>query len=372
MIISRAGIGLMQWTKEERAQLRKRITDLSDSGDLQAKEVQLQTLEQEMAKSDFWNDSALAQEKSLEAQRLRSSVLPWKELATRLEDVEEMYEEARSDAQLLDTFHQELDQISQSLQGLELKQMLSGEMDERSCFITINAGAGGTESCDWVEMLERLYCRYCSGRGWKVERVDRVEGDVAGSKSLTLRVTGDYAYGYCKSEHGVHRLVRISPFDAQGRRHTSFASIEVLPILEEAQSDAIRSDDLRIETYRASGAGGQHVNKTDSAVRITHLPTGIVVSCQNERSQLQNKETCMKMLQAHLFEKAKRERQEKVNTLKGDQKEIAWGSQIRSYVMQPYTLVKDLRTQIEVGDVHAVMDGEIDVFVEGYLRKHGG
>lgn len=362
----------MQWTKEERARLKQRIADIGDSGDLESLDQKRIALEQEMTESDFWSDSVRAQEKSLEAQRLKNLVLPWKDLLTRFSDVEEMYEEARSDAQLLDTFHAELDQIADQVQALELKQMLSGEMDDRSCFITINAGAGGTESCDWVEMLERLYCRFCGNRGWKVERIDRVEGDVAGSKSLTLQVQGEYAYGYCKSEHGVHRLVRISPFDAQGRRHTSFASVEILPLIEEAQSDAIRSDDLRIETYRASGAGGQHVNKTDSAVRITHIPTGIVVSCQNERSQLQNKETCMKMLQAHLFEKAKRERQEKVNALKGDQKEIAWGSQIRSYVMQPYTLVKDLRTQIEVGDVHAVMDGEIDVFVEGYLRKYGG
>lgn len=363
---------IMQWTKEERANLVKKLENLWISLDLDNKVHDLERLEVEMTKSDFWSDNALAQDKSLEAQRLRSMIVPIKELFTRVQDVEEMYEEAKGDAQLIETFDSELFSIAQLVDEMELKKMLSGEMDERSCFIAINAGAGGTESCDWVEMLERLYQRYCAKRGWKVERIDRVDGDVVGSKSLTLKVSGEYAYGYCKSEHGVHRLVRISPFDSQGRRHTSFASVEVLPLVEDAQSDAIRSDDLRIETYRASGAGGQHVNKTDSAVRITHLPTNIVVSCQNERSQLQNKETCMRMLQAHLFEKAKRERQERVNALKGEQKEIAWGSQIRSYVMQPYTLVKDVRTQVEVGDIQAVMDGEIDKFVEGYLRQFGG
>ena len=248
--------------------------------------------------------------------------------------------------------------------------MLGGELDNKDCYLEINAGAGGTESCDWAAMLARMYQRYAARRGWKVEVVDRLEGEIAGLKSITFKFSGSFAYGYCKSEKGVHRLVRISPFDSNAKRHTSFASVDATPLVEDIEIE-IRPDDLKIDTYRASGAGGQHVNKTDSAVRITHLPTNLVVSCQSERSQVQNKETCMTMLKSKLYEKEYLERQKKLSTLEGEKKEIAWGSQIRNYVFQPYTLVKDTRTRFEVGNIEAVMDGEIEDFVDAYLKEFG-
>jgi peptide chain release factor 2 len=248
--------------------------------------------------------------------------------------------------------------------------MLSGELDGRDCYLEINAGAGGTESCDWAAMLSRMYQRWATKRGWKVEIIDRLDGEVAGIKNITYRFSGDFAYGYSKSEKGVHRLVRISPFDANARRHTSFASVDITPIVDDIQIE-IKTDDIKVDTYRASGAGGQHVNKTDSAVRMTHIPSGIVVSCQSERSQIQNRETCMKMLKSKLYEKELREQQEKLQSMGGEKKEIAWGSQIRNYVFQPYTLVKDTRTKVEVGNIQAVMDGDIDLFIDAYLKQFG-
>ena len=247
--------------------------------------------------------------------------------------------------------------------------MFSSELDKNSCFLSINAGAGGTESCDWVSMLARLYQRWGQKNKWKVAILDKVDGEVAGIKSMTMRFTGSYAYGYCKSEKGVHRLVRISPFDSSNRRHTSFASVDVVPVIEDEIEIEIRPEDLRIDTFRSSGAGGQHVNVTDSAVRMTHLPTNIVVSCQSERSQIQNRETCLKMLKSKLYEKQVLEREEKLKKISGEKKEIAWGSQIRNYTFQPYTLVKDTRTKYESSDVQKVMDGEIDGFVEAYLKE---
>lgn len=262
--------------------------------------------------------------------------------------------------------------MEKRLEELELRKMLSGEHDANSCYLSINSGAGGTEACDWVDMLARMYERWAHQKGWIVELVDRQEGDVAGSKSCTLKLIGDFAYGYAKAEHGVHRLVRISPFDSNQRRHTSFASVEVVPDIPEQIDIQIRPEDLRVETYRASGAGGQHVNKTDSAVRIVHLPSHLVVSCQAERSQLQNKETCMKMLRAKLYDIEQRKHQEKLQTLTGEKKQNSWGSQIRNYVFQPYTLVKDARTGVEVGDVNAVMNGDLDPFIHAYLKELGG
>jgi peptide chain release factor 2 len=263
-----------------------------------------------------------------------------------------------------------LDEIERQLGDLEVRKMLSGELDNKDCYLEINAGAGGTESCDWASMLSRMYQRWCAKRQWKVELVDRLDGDVAGIKSVTFRVSGPYAYGYCKSEKGVHRLVRISPFDANAKRHTSFASVDVSPIIDDVQVE-VHSEDIRVDTFRASGAGGQHVNKTDSAVRITHIPTGIVVSCQSERSQVNNKETCMKMLRSKIYEKEHAEQQQKIAAMGGEKKEIAWGSQIRNYVFQPYTLVKDTRTKLEVGNIQAVMDGDLDEFVNAYLKEFG-
>lgn len=362
------------WSREAQEELKLRIEQMWGYLSLAEKKSLIDQLEEKMSQSSFWDDPKTAQDVTQEVNRLRAWLDPYNDLKTRLSDVMELYPEAKKeqDLELLKQLDDELEKIEGELKELELKKMLSNPMDERACFLSVNAGAGGTESCDWVDILVRMYERWASKKGWKVSRIDRVEGEVAGSKSITLRIEGSFAYGYCKSEHGVHRLVRISPFDSQGRRHTSFASVEVLPMLDESIELDIRSDDLRIETYRASGAGGQHVNKTDSAVRITHLPTQIVVSCQSERSQLQNKETCMRMLHAKLYELEERKRQEKMNELKGEQKEIAWGSQIRSYVFQPYTLAKDLRTQTELGDIQAVMNGEIDVFVEAFLKQFGG
>jgi peptide chain release factor 2 len=258
-----------------------------------------------------------------------------------------------------------------TLGDLEVRRMLAGEMDNKDCYLTINSGAGGTEACDWAQMLSRMYQRWAAKKGWKVEVVDFVEGDVVGLKSITLRFVGNFAYGYSKAEKGVHRLVRISPFDSNAKRHTSFASVDVSPeITDDIQID-IRPDDLRVDTFRSSGAGGQHVNKTDSAVRLTHLPTGIVVSCQTQRSQVQNKESCFQMLRSKLYELEVLEREKALNKMKGEKMENAWGSQIRNYVFQPYTLVKDTRTKAESGNIQAVMDGDIDNFVNAYLKEFG-
>ena len=250
--------------------------------------------------------------------------------------------------------------------------MLSGEMDSSSCFLSINAGAGGTEACDWVSMLLRMYERWAARHGWKSEIIDILPGEVAGIRNVTLYINGHCAYGYAKAEKGVHRLVRISPFDANARRHTSFAAVDVTPEVSEDIRIEIRPEDLKVDTYRASGAGGQHVNKTDSAVRILHIPTGIIVSSQSQRSQIQNREACLKLLKSKLYEREMEERRQKLEAMAGEKMEIAWGSQIRSYVFQPYTLVKDTRTKYEIGDVQSVMDGNIDPFIQAYLKEFCG
>lgn len=276
------------------------------------------------------------------------------------------------DEKFIEELQQEAVNLEKELGKLEMQKLLGSELDNKSCFLSINAGAGGTESCDWVSMLARMYQKWAGKKGWKAEVIDKLDGDVAGLKSITFKFEGPYAFGYSKSEIGVHRLVRISPFDSNARRHTSFASVDVIPVLDEEIQVDINPDELRIDTFRASGAGGQHVNRTDSAVRITHLPSKIVVSCQNERSQLQNKETCLKMLKAKLYQKQLAEREERLKKVSGEKKEIAWGSQIRSYTFQPYTLVKDTRTGVAIGNIQAVMDGEIDEFVDAYLKQFGG
>ena len=325
-----------------------------------------------MAEPSFWDNPATAQ-KTIEACNvLRLWTVPYHDLKKRFADVRDLLPDAEElgDGELLKELFESLADIEQKLSDLEVRRMLSGEMDGKDCYLEINAGAGGTESCDWAEMISRMYQRWAVKRGWKVEIIDRLDGEVAGIKSITYRITGPFAYGYCKAEKGVHRLVRISPFDANAKRHTSFASVGVTPIIEDVEVD-LRTDDIKVDTYRASGAGGQHVNKTDSAVRMTHLPSGIVVSCQSERSQIQNRETCLKMLQSKLYEKQVLETQEKLQAIGGEKKEIAWGSQIRNYVFQPYTLVKDTRTKVEVGNVASVMDGDIDIFVNAYLKEFG-
>lgn len=323
-----------------------------------------------MAVPNFWDNQDAAQKVIQATNELKLWTVPYQELKSRFQDVKELLPEAieLGDAELIGDLTQSLNDIDVKLADLEVRKMLSGELDAKDCYLEINAGAGGTESCDWALMLSRMYQRYASRKGWKVEIVDRLDGDVAGIKNITFRFSAPFAFGYCKSEKGVHRLVRISPFDSNARRHTSFASVDVTPIVEDVQV-AVNPEDIRVDTYRASGAGGQHVNKTDSAVRMTHIPTGIVVSCQSERSQIQNRETCMKMLQSKLYEKEVNEREAKISAMGGEKKDIAWGSQIRNYVFQPYTLVKDTRTKVEKGDIHAVMDGDIDDFVTAYLKE---
>lgn len=325
-----------------------------------------------MAEPGFWDDQDEAQKTIGTCNGLKLWTVPYHEMKSRFQDAKDLLPEAEElgDGELVKDLLNSLTDIEKTLSELEVRKMLSGEMDSKDCYLEINAGAGGTESCDWAEMISRMYQRWAVKRGWKVEVVDRLDGEVAGIKNLTYRISGAFAYGYCKSEKGVHRLVRISPFDANARRHTSFVSVGVTPIVDDVEVE-VRMEDVRVDTYRASGAGGQHVNKTDSAVRMTHLPTGIVVSCQSERSQIQNRETCLKMLKSKLYEKQVRETEEKLDAMGGEKKEIAWGSQIRNYVFQPYTLVKDTRTKVEVGNVDAVMDGDIDVFVNAYLKEFG-
>lgn len=259
--------------------------------------------------------------------------------------------------------------LRKAVNELELSSMLNGEYDRFNAYLTIHPGAGGTESQDWAEMLLRMYVRWAERKGFKVEFLDYQPGDEAGIKSVTLQISGENAYGYLRSERGVHRLVRISPFDASGRRHTSFTSVDTVPVIDDSVTIEIRPEDLKVDTYRSSGAGGQHVNKTESAVRITHLPTGIVVACQNERSQFQNRDRAMQMLRAKLFEKYRQEQEAKLAQIKGEYTEIAWGNQIRSYVFCPYTMVKDHRTELETGNIQAVMDGELDPFIEAYLKS---
>ncbi len=326
-----------------------------------------------MAGQNFWDDNERAQEIISESNELKSWTEPYHEINRRFGDVEALLPEAyeTEDEDMIQELLSELGVVEKAAGDLEIRKMLSGELDAKNCFLSINAGAGGTEACDWVQMLARMYRRWGEGRRWKVEEVDVLPGEVAGIKSITLKFSGSFAYGYAKAEKGVHRLVRISPFDSNARRHTSFASVDVIPEVTDDIEIELRPDDLRIDTFRASGAGGQHVNKTESAVRVTHIPTNIVVSCQAERSQLQNKETCLKMLKSKLYEKQVMEREEELRKLSGDKKKIEWGSQIRSYVFQPYTLVKDTRTKYEEANIQLVMDGDLDPFVNAYLKEFG-
>lgn len=304
---------------------------------------------------------------------LKERVECWERLATEARDLQDLLElaQAESDAEVLQQATAEFVHVKGEIDRLEFQTLLSGEYAENDAIVAVHAGAGGTESQDWAEMLLRMYMRWAEARGSQVELLDRSEGEEAGIKSATLQISGAYAYGYLRSERGVHRLVRLSPYDAAHRRHTSFALVEVLPQIEqEAEAVVISPDDLRVDTYRSTGAGGQHVNKTDSAVRITHLPTGIVVTCQNERSQLQNRETAMKILASRLLERQLEEREAEQARLKGEHVEAGWGNQIRSYVLHPYNMVKDHRTGYETSNTSAVLNGELDPFIEAYLRSH--
>ena len=334
-------------------------------------ENELANLENQTNQAEFWSDSKNSSKILKRITELKNKVSQFKKVKTDLDNLIEIKNLLlqESDADLEKELETGINTLETELEKLETSTLLSGKYDISNAIITLHPGAGGTEAQDWVEMLYRMYTRWASANGYKVEELDYLAGEEAGIKSVTFLVSGDYAYGYLKGEQGVHRLVRISPFDAGGRRHTSFASVEVLPEITEDIEIDINPDDLKIDTYRASGAGGQHINKTSSAVRITHIPTGIVVACQTERSQIQNRETAMKMLKSKLLHIKEQEHKETIDELKGVQMDIAWGSQIRSYVFCPYTMVKDHRTNYEVGNIQAVMDGDLNGFIENYLRS---
>jgi len=321
-----------------------------------------------MSLPDFWNDSTKSNKLMRELKILKSFVEPFQKSSKKLEDLEELIDLSEDDQDLLAQIDQELKALTTDVNQVELQNILGGEFDPNNALLSINAGAGGTESCDWTNMLLRMYTRWADMKRFKVKMVDVLPGEEAGIKSVTLRIEGEMAYGLLKGEKGVHRLVRISPFDANKRRHTSFSSVDVIPEIEDDVQVDINPDDLRIDIYRASGPGGQSVNTTDSAVRITHLPTGVVVQCQNERSQLQNKQTAMKILRARIYEKKMKEQEKRMAAEYGEKQKIEWGSQIRSYVMHPYSMVKDHRTEAETGNVPKVMDGDFNMFIEAYLR----
>ncbi|MBQ8952625.1 MAG: peptide chain release factor 2 [Clostridia bacterium] len=359
----------MEQFKQDLSEVRASIEELGQSLDIERLKEQLMEYQEDMASAGFWDDMERAQKVNQRAHGVEERLNHYKSLGDRADDIEAMMElaEEADDSDMAAEIRSEFTAIKADLEQMKLTTLLKDEFDQNDCILALHAGAGGTEAQDWTQMLYRMYTRFAERMGFTVKELDLLDGDEAGIKSVTFEVSGDYAYGFMKSERGVHRLVRISPFDANARRHTSFASLDVAPIIEDTGAMEIRTEDLRIDTYRASGKGGQHVNRTDSAVRMTHLPTGIVVQCQNERSQIQNRETCLMMLRAKLAELHEKERQEQMSDVKGEQKKIEWGSQIRSYVFQPYTMVKDLRTGYEVGDIASVMDGDLEGFVMSYL-----
>jgi len=338
--------------------------------DIDSKEKQTQELTSRMSEAGFWDDEQGSRNLLKQLKSLKSSLEPWQQAAKKTGELKELIEIAKEeDSQLLRELSRDMDVLAAQLDKIEFKALLSREFDANSAILSINAGAGGTESCDWSAMLFRMYSRWAESHGYDVKTIDILPGEEAGIKNVTALIEGEYAYGYLKAERGVHRLVRISPFDANKRRHTSFASVDVIPEIEEETDMKLEEKDLRIDVYRSKGAGGQSVNTTDSAVRITHIPTGIVAQCQNERSQFQNKQTAMKILKARIYELERQKKEDELQKQYASQKKkIEWGSQIRSYVMHPYNLVKDHRTEYETGDVSSVMDGELDEFIERYLK----
>ena len=358
--------------KQKIDEVKKKYEDIIQVFHPEEKEKELKELENIMGQSDFWNDQKRAKEISQKAQRIRKIIDDMKEIEEKFGDLEAGIELSEEDPSMMEMVNELIDDIEKRVRNFELELILNGKFDANNAYLTIHPGAGGTESQDWASMLLRMYMRWAERKGFDVELVDYQPGDEAGIKSATLYIKGEFAYGYLKYEKGVHRLVRISPFDANKRRHTSFASVNVMPELEDEIDIEINPDDLRIDTYRASGAGGQYVNKTESAIRITHIPTGIVVTCQTERSQLQNKETAMKVLKARLYQLELEKRQKEIQEIQGELKDISWGNQIRSYVFQPYTMVKDHRTNVETGNIEAVMDGDIDIFIEAELIYFAG
>ncbi len=358
--------------KQKLENTKKMLEEAASALDIDGLKKELSGLKSSMEVPGFWDDITAANKVNKKIKPIEDKLEQHSKMTERVSDAEVMLEliSEEQDEELAEELTEELSSLEKDTASLRLKALLSGDYDSNGAILSLHAGAGGTEAQDWVEMLYRMYTRWCERKRYNVKELDFLAGDDAGIKSVTFEVTGLNAYGYLKAEKGVHRLVRISPFDSSSRRHTSFASLDVMPDIEDDDADIeINPDDLKTDTYRASGAGGQHVNKTSSAVRITHLPTGIVVQCQNERSQMQNRETAMRMLKSKLIEKRESEKQEEMRQLKGEMKKIEWGSQIRSYVFHPYSMVKDHRTSVETGNVAAVMDGDIDMFINAYLAE---
>jgi len=354
--------------KEKARFFREKLFQLRDFFNLIEKSARMEELQELMNAPDFWNNQESANKILSELKYLKSVVEPFESLLQKVEDFDELADICQEDPGSLEEVYRDLCALEPELIDLETRSFLGGKFDKNNVILSINAGAGGTESCDWASMLLRMYTRFADLKGFKVRMVDMLHGEEAGIKNATLNIEGEMAYGLLKSEKGVHRLVRISPFDANKRRHTSFASIDVIPEVDDEIEIEINPDELRIDIFRSSGPGGQSVNTTDSAVRITHLPTGIVVQCQNERSQLQNRTMAMKILKARLYEKKRQEQEEAMAKEYGQKQKIEWGSQIRSYVMHPYSMVKDHRTDVETGNVQKVMDGDITMFIEAFLR----
>ncbi|MHB9038449.1 MAG: peptide chain release factor 2 [Armatimonadota bacterium] len=361
---------MLNYEIEKAAQLQRDLEELEVIFDVPRVREEIERLEEQSGRPEFWDDASEAQKTLKRLASLKATIDPLLELQSRVSDLLELAEmvedDSSSDAEEL---REELASIERAYEQLELQTLLSGEHDSANAIMELNAGAGGTEACDWAEMLLRMYLRWAERGGFKTEILNSVEGDVAGVKNVTVLFQGPNAYGYLKNERGVHRLVRISPFDANKRRHTSFAAVDVIPEIEEDTEVNINPDEIRVDTYRSSGAGGQHVNKTDSAIRITHIPTGIVVTCQNERSQHKNKDSAMKVLAAKLGTLQNEENEQRIAELRGDIRAIEWGNQMRSYVFQPYTMVKDHRNGHETGDVTRVMDGDIDDFIQAALKS---
>ena len=339
--------------------------------DIAKMETEQKDIEKEISRENFWEDSKNSAIVLKKLNNIKEKISKYNKIKSELENIIELNEflSIESDESMEEDIMKSIRNIEKDIEKLEVNTLLSGKYDINNAIITLHPGAGGTESCDWASMLYRMYTRWAIDNGYEIKELDYLDGEEAGIKSVTALISGPYAYGYLKAEMGVHRLVRISPFDSGGRRHTSFASLEVLPEITEDIEIDINTDDLRVDTYRASGAGGQHINKTSSAVRITHIPTNVVVACQSERSQIQNRETAMKMLKSKLLDLKEKEHKDKIEDLKGNQMDIAWGSQIRSYVFCPYTMVKDHRTNYEVGNIQAVMDGDLNNFIDTYLKS---
>jgi peptide chain release factor 2 len=355
--------------RERASELEERLAELEDFFDVEGLRRTSATLSEEMSRPDFWDDQGEARQVSSEFSRVEGRLRLLDGLRARLLDTEELLELSEGDEELLGEVAEELGRVETVLEEQEVARLFSGEYDEGAAILTINSGAGGVEAQDWAEMLARMYRRWAERRGYSLEVIEYTLGEEAGIKSATYSIAGEHAFGLLSAERGVHRLVRISPFDASSRRHTSFASVAVAPVIDEAVEVDVDEKDLKVDTYRASGAGGQHVNKTDSAVRITHLPTGIVAQCQNERSQHQNREVAMRVLRARLFEREQERREQEIAAQSGEKADVGFGSQIRSYVLHPYKMIKDLRTGVETSDVERVLDGDIDAFIYAYLKS---